>query len=804
MRARLQDVQFAFRQLRKNLGFTATTVLILGLGIGASTAIFSAVNPILFESLPYPQANRILMIWDVFQGARSAVTFHSYRELSERAHSFASMAVVKAWQPAMTGGAEPERLDGQAVSADYFRVLGIFPSLGRDFQRADDQFKGPRVVMLSDRLWQRRFAADRGIVGREVRLDDNLYTVIGVMPSGFENVLAPSAEIWSPLQYDASDVTDYDSQEWGHHLHMIARLRPGASPEQARLDLEAIANNPIHEFPRPRWAALKNGFIVDSLQREVTRGIKPALIAVLGAVMLLLAIACVNVTNLLLARGVQRQGEFAVRSALGAAQWRLIGQLLTESLFVALLGAAIGILIADLGIRLLLALSPADLPRVSSIGLNGGVFAFALALTMFTGVAVGLIPALHVSRKNLQPVLQRSAGRTATGHDWIRRTLVVAEVALALVLLISAGLLWHSLERLFAVDPGFDSSHLLTMEVQTSGHRFDDNAARARFFEQSLDAVRRVPGVADAAYTSLLPLSGQQYGEYGAHFEDGKGYDVFRYVVTPGYFETTHTPLRSGRLLNDLDVANAPQAVVISESLARKQFPGEDPVGKRVHVGPMDRPWYSVVGVIGDVKQRSLAEGRPDAVYITPQQSWFVDDAKSLVVRARGDAAPLAPLVRQAIWSVDKDQPVVRVATMNELLAASAAQRRFALIVFQFFALAGLVLSATGIYGVLSGSVSERTREIGIRSALGASPGDILALVFRQGMSLSALGMVIGFAGAIAATRAVASLLFGVSRLDPITYAAVTGVLLLVSAIACWVPARRAARVDPSVTLRVE
>jgi putative ABC transport system permease protein len=805
MKTPLRDLRFALRQLRKNLGFAATSILILALGVGASTAIFSALKPILFDSLPYPQAGRIMMIWDIFEGARSDVTFHTYRELAERNRSFESLAVLEAWQPTLTGPAQPERLDGQSVSAGYFRVLGVPPVMGRDFQASDDQFKGPKVAILSDRLWRRRFGGDSAIIGRQVKLDDDLYTVVGVMPADFENVLASSAEIWSPMQYDAGHITNYDTAEWGHHLHMVGRLRAGVSREQARRELDVTAHAPVPHFPRARWASLSHGFIVDSLQREVTRGVKPALFAVLGAVMLLLLIACVNVTNLLLARGALRRGEFAMRVALGAGRSRLGQQLLTESLLLAALGGALGMLVAKFGIRLLVALSPPELPRIGAIRLDLEVFAFGVAITALIGLVVGLVPALQASRSDPHTALQQSSRNTAgSRHQLTRRALVVAEVALALVLLVSAGLLLRSLERLFAVDPGFQSSHLLTMQVQTSGHRFDDEQVRSRFFQQALEAVRQVPGVSAAAFTSLLPLSGKQYGTYGTKFEDGGSYDVFRYAVSPGYFETTGIPLRRGRLLDAHDVAGAPPAVVISESLAKSQFAGRDPIGQRVHVGPTDRPWFTIVGVVDEVKQTSLAESDPRAVYITPAQSWFVDDAMSLVVRTRGDAAALAPAIRQAIWSVDKDQPIVRVATMDELLTASAAQRRFALIVFQAFALVGLVLAATGVYGVLAGSVTERTREIGVRVALGASPGDILALVFRQGMTLTGLGVAIGLCGAAVASGALITLLFGISRLDPITYLGVIGLLLGVSGIACWVPARRAAQVDPAITLRTE
>jgi putative ABC transport system permease protein len=801
------DLRYAFRQLRSNIGFTTVAVLTLALGIGATTAIFSAVNPILFESLPYPQAGRIMMIWDIFQGERADVTFHTYRELAERNRSFDAVAVMEGWQPTMTGAAQPERFDGQSVSAGYFSVLGVRPMLGRDFSPADNRFKGPKVAILSYGLWQQRFAGDGLIVGRQVTLNDDLYTIIGVMPKDFDNVLAPSAELWAPTQYDADHASDFNTGEWGHHLTMVGRMRPGVGLDQARRELAVIARTPVAEFPRPRWAALDHGLIVNALQSEVTREIKPALLAVLGAVLLVLMIACVNVTNLLLARGVQRRGEFAMRAALGAARSRLVRQLLTESLLLAAMGGVVGIMVAMMGVRALVALSPPGLPRVSAIGVDGATLAFAIGITTIIGLVVGLVPALHASRKDLQAGMQQSSMRTSGSHQWARRSLVVTEVALALVLLVSTGLLLRSLGRLFSVAPGFDAANVITMQVHTSSRRFHDsdmNGDRPRFFAQALEAVSHVPGVTKAGFTSLLPMSGDLYGKYGVQFEDGSGHGVFRYVVTPDYLATMGIPLRRGRLLDTHDVAGAQPVVLISESLARSNFQGQDPIGHRVHIGPVNRPFYIIVGVVGDVKQSSLATSDPEAVYITTDQSWFADRTLSLVVRAQGDAAALAPAIRNAIWSVDKDQPIVRVATMDSLLATSEAQRRFALVLFKAFALAALVLAAIGIYGVLSGSVTERMREIGVRSALGASRGNILALILRQGMTLTVVGAVIGLVGAVIASQALITLLFGVSRLDPVTYLGVIALLLGVSAVACWVPAWRAARVDPAITLRAE
>jgi putative ABC transport system permease protein len=801
------DLRYAARRLRKSPAFTTVSVLTLALGIGASTAIFSAVNPILFEPLPYPHAERIMMIWDVFKGGREDVTFHTYRELAARSRGFEALTVMQPWQPTMTGADQPERFDGQNVSWRYFHVLGVKPAIGRDFQETDDRFRGPRVTILSDGLWRRRFGGDSAIVGRQVTLDDNLYTVIGVMPGAFENVPAPAVELWSPLQYDSQNITNFDTGEWGHHLQMMGRVQPGLRADQARQELGLIARTPVPEFPRPAWASLQDGFIVNSLQGEITRGIKPALLAVLGAVVLVLLIACVNVTNLLLARGAQRRGELAMRAALGAGQSRLIRQLLTESLLLATLGGALGMVVAEMGVRALVALSPPGLPRVNAIAVDSAVLAFALGITTLIGLVAGLIPAMHASRDDLAAGMQPSSRRSAgpdRADSWTRRALVVTEVAFAVVLLVSAGLLLRSLQRLFAVAPGFNAAHLLTMQVQESGHRYDSDGARRQFFTQALEAALRVPGVDSAAFTSLLPLSSEMNGEYGFQVENGDRHGVFRYVVTPQYFETMGIPLRRGRLLDAHDDEGSPPAVLISESLAGSAFAGRDPVGMRVHIGPPNRPWYIVAGVVGDVEQTSLAEARPQAVYITPAQSWFADSEMSLVVRGRGEATALVPGIKSAIWSVDKDQPILRAAAMDQLLAASESERRFTMIVFEAFALAALVLSAVGIYGVLSGSVAERTREIGVRSALGASRGVILALVIRQGMTLTGLGVLIGLGGAAAATQAIATLLFGVSRLDPITYLGVIGLLAAVSAIACWAPAWRAARVDPSITLRAD
>jgi putative ABC transport system permease protein len=588
---------------------------------------------------------------------------------------------------------------------------------------------------------------------------------------------------------------------------MIARLRSEATLQQTSDDLNTIARTPTPEFARASWAALGRGLMVVQLKEDVVAAVKPALLAVLGAVGVMLVIACVNVTNLMLARGAQRRGEFAVRAALGAARVRMIRHLLTESFVLTATGGALGMIVAEWALGMFVALAPATLSRADAVRVNSGALWFGLALTALVGIVVGLIPAFRASATTLQSALQFGSTRVAGDHQTIRRVLVVAEVALAIVLLVSAGLLMRSVQRLFSISPGFDSSHLLTMQVQTSGRRFD-KAAADRFFGQALEAVRRVPGVTAAAFTSQLPLSGDE-SEFGLVVERDTGVNgqgglpVFRYSVSPGYIETIGIPLRRGRLLGPHDDASASRVALVSESLAKRFMP-RDLLGTRVQVGSSNMPWFTIVGIVGDVKQTSLAADRADAVYVTPEQWTFADNPMSLVVRTPVTTQALVSAIKTAVWSVNRDQPITRVATMDALVANTAAERHFALILFEAFSAIALLLSAIGIYGVLANSVTERTREIGLRSALGATRASILALVVRQGLSLTLIGAVLGLAGGAIASRTLVTLLFNTSRLDPVTYVAVVSVLFIVALVACWIPAWRASRVDPVVALRAE
>jgi predicted permease len=807
----MSDLRYAARRLRRTPGFTMVCVLTLALGIGGGTAIFGAVYPVLFQPFPYPDAGRIVHLSDYGSaGQPIEVTYGTFHELALRSRSFAELAATDRWQPALMELQEPERLGGALVTGRYFNVLGVMPMVGRNFTATDDEPGAPRVAIVSDGLARRRFGDARALLGRSITLDGDRYTVIGVLPPGFEDVLSPSADVWAPRRYRPD--TPFQSAEWGHHMWMIGRLAPGVAIEQARHEIAAIGASPIADFPRPAWAAMERGLDIRSLRDAVTRDVRPALLAVVAAVALVLAIACVNVTNLLLARGLRRRDELAMRAALGAGRGRIVRQLLTETLLLAVVGGSLGLVVGAAGVRALLALAPAELPRAGAIGVNMPALLFTIALTTLVGVVVGLVPALRGMNRDLRGGMQSGSRTTSGTSHTLRQSLVVAEVALALVLLVGTGLMLRSLSRLFSVAPGFDASHTLTMQVDAAGHRYDSDTATYLFFEEALERVRALPGITNAAFTSQLPMSGDLDG-YGVEWESvpqnrADLSSALRYAVTPDWFHAMRIPLRSGRLLGDEDRPGAPEAIVMSESLARRVIPGTDPIGQRLRGGPeigdTTRPWGTVVGVVGDVTQTSLALGADDAFYVAMGQWPWVDQVQSLVVRTAGDPASLAPAVERAIWSVDRNVPIIRVATMDDLLARSEARRHFVLIVFEAFALAALALAVIGIYGVLAGSVAERMRELGVRAVLGATPASLRALVVRQGMTLTVIGTAIGIGAAALATRAITTLLFGISRLDPVTYLGVIALLLGVSAIACWVPAWRASRVDPAVTMRGE
>ncbi|HEY4133356.1 MAG TPA: ABC transporter permease [Gemmatimonadaceae bacterium] len=800
------DAHYALRRLRRNPAFTATAVATLALGIGASTTVFSTISPILLEPLPFPHADRLVTVEDrTVGGAPMPVTFGTFAELRARTRSFEAMAVADGWRPSLSGDGDPERLTGQRVSADYFAVYGASPAVGRAFTAADETSGTTPIVILSDAFLQRRFGGDRSIVGRTVDLDGIPFTVVGVLPSSFRNVIEPAADIWTPLRDRATG--DFATREWGHHYQLIARLAPTASVDAATRELASIGRAQESAFPRPAWANLQQGLLVRSMQEFVAGPIRPTLLAIIGAMVLLLTIAVVNVTNLLLTRSAQRRSEFAMRAALGAGRGRIIRQLLTESIVLALIGNVLGLTLAYFGVRALVAAGPSQLPRADAIHISARALLFSVAVTTLVGIVVGLVPALNAARAESGLGLHQSSKRGV--RTTTRSVLVIVEVAIALVLLVSAGLLFRSVTRLLSVPPGFDPSHVVTMQVVATGRGLDSNSSRLQFYRSALDAVRAVPGVTSAAFTSQLPLSGDIDG-YGIEAQSvststgGAGGSAMRYAITPDYFATMKIPLLKGRLLTEDDRPGSPMAVVINESQARTLFGTRNPLGERIRFGPQSNgaEWDYVVGVVPDVKHYSLAAGAPDAFYVASNQWVWVDNAQTLIVRATGDATALVPSIKRAIWSIDRNRPIVRIRTMESFVAASASARRFALLVIETFALAALVLAAVGLYGVIAGGVAERIREIGIRSALGAAPTDIVYSVLRRSLGLTGSGLIAGILVSLIATRLIQSMLFGIARVDIVTYAGVVGLLLLVAAAAAWAPARRAVGVDPTTALR--
>ena len=801
----LNDLRYGLRQLLVRPGFTALSVLTLALGIGATTAIFSVVNPILFESLPYPNPDRVVRVSEVDKdGLPNGTGFATFVDVKAMSTSFEALAVNSQWQPTLQSNGDPERLSGQRVTRDFFAVFGVPPALGRDFT-AEENIRGKhRVVMLSDGLWRRRFGSDPAIVGKPVTFDGIEYLIVGVMPQTFENLISPSVQLWAPLGYEVS-------LPWAcrtcHHLGEYGRLKPGITPEAAKRELDLISGRLVAQYPTEYVAP---GMLVTPLQVVLTRNVRPALLAVLGAVGFVLLIACANVSSLLLGRAMQREAEFAIRGALGAKRGRVVRQLLTESVMLSLVGGAAGIALAWVGLQGLKAIAPANLPRLDAIGIDTGVLAFTAGLSLLTGLVFGLVPAFATARPDLFTAL-RPGGRH-TGHRSkrvLRGVLVGGEVALSVMLLVGAGLLMRSLEKLLSVNPGFDPTNLLTLTVQTTGTRYSTDEPVWAFWERTLEAVRAVPGVTMAGITSQLPLGGN-FDRWGVQIE-GKLLDnpeaapsADRFSVSPDYLQTMRIPLKRGRALTVADAGKRPPVVLINEAFAQVGWGGEDPIGQKIQYGGPDQPWRTVVGIVGTVQHTALDLDQAPQLYVPESQGQFADASMDFALRTRGDPALMAAAVRAAIKSVDPTQPILNVATMDDVVSATTRQRRFTFVLFQVFAVVALLLAAAGIYGVLAGSVTERTREIGIRSALGAPRAGLLSMVMRQGLALTLAGMAAGTIGALALTRFLQKMLFGVGARDPLTYTGVVVVLLAVACGACLAPAIRATRVSPLEALKAE
>ena len=807
-----QDLRFGARMLVKNPGFTAVAALTLALGVGANSAIFSVVNGVLLKPLPYKEPERLVRVFENHptfpKFPISPANFLDYREQSR---VFEDFAIFHRRDLQLAEGERPERLTAMLVSAGFFHLLGFEPVLGRAFLRDDELEANSRVVVLSHRLWQSHFASDPHVIGRSVKLNGDLFTVVGVMPPGLQHVggdyhslpHGENVDVWWPVP-----LSRIRNQRGSHYLNAIGRLKPGVTREQAEAEMNVIARRLEQQYPGSNkdWRIR-----LIPLRQEIVGQVRPMLLVVLGAVGCVLLIACVNVANLLLSRATAREKEIAVRSALGAARWRIVRQILTESMLIALLGGVLGLMLGVWGVRALVALSPDKLPRLHMVGIDGRMFGFTLAVSLLTGVIFGLAPAFPVSKANLNELL-KSGSRGATGglrHARLRGLLVIAEVSLAFVLLIGAGLLLRSFISLQRVDPGFNPERVLTASVNMSYARYSDQRLLATFFQRLLAKIQTLPGVRSAGATTDLPWTGYDENTSfvieGRPMSEDRGPHARYHSVTPDYFRTIGVPLITGRFLAERDDVDAPRVMLINQAMARRYWPNESAVGQRFSFDhrPSEKDWITIVGIVGDVKDTpSAAEAEPAFYWPLAQNIWQRE--VFLAVRTEVDPFTLVEPVRREVLALDKDLAVSDVNTLEQIAAAAVNGPRFALLLVAVFAGVALALAAVGIYGVMSYSVGQRTHEIGIRLALGARKGDVLRLVIKQGIVLVLIGAAIGVVSAFALTRVMATLLYGVSATDPLTFAGISLLLVAVALAACYLPARRAMRVDPMVALRYE
>ncbi len=812
MNTLLADIRYAIRMLLKAPGFTTIAIVALALGIGANTAIFSVVNAVLLRALPYQMPSDLVWIWgtnpqnDIPKENASYPDFNDWRQ---QAKSFSAMAAFTR-SAVILGGTEgePERVRAGVAVGDLFAVLGLEPAIGRKFLPEENEEGKHRVVLLSHSLWQRRFGGDPQIVGRQITINGNPHTVLGVLPVSFQDPLPGESEhleMWLPLGVSAR----IQEARRSDFLNVLARLKPGISRPQAQLEMSGIATALEKQYPNTNrgW-----GTIVQALHETMTGDVRPALLVLLGAVSVLLLIACANVANLLLARATSRQREIAIRAALGASRGRIVAQLLTENLLLSLCGGVLGLLFAYWGMEALLALSPGNIPRLDTIGIDREVLCFALAVSLGTGLVFGLAPALTVSKPQLNDVL-KEGGRTGEGGGTARRLrggLAVVEIALSFVLLVGAGLLIRSFVHLQQVDPGFHADQLLTVKLSLPTAKYKEDQQVVNFYDRLIAQLATQPGVQTATVTTALPLAGGN--DYLSFTVEGrvpgptdKEPDAESRIVGVDYFKALQIPLRKGRLFDDHDAGDAPRVVVISETMARKYFGGDDPIGKRITFDDpqaADAAWQTVVGIVGDVRGRSLNAEPYAQVYGVYRQT----PRRGMTVLLRTAAAPLALVstIRQQVVALDPQQPLYDLRTGEQVMAASVARTRFNMLLIAILAGIALALAAIGVYGVISYSVAQRTHEIGIRMALGASAGNVLKLVIGEGMLLAGAGIVVGVVAAFGVTRIMASLLYGVTATDPFTFLSLAFVLAAIAFFASYIPARRATKVDPVVALRTE
>ncbi len=804
MAALIQDLRYGARLLRRAPGFAAVAIAALAIGIGANTAIFSVVNTLLIQDLPYKAPDRLAVIWEhnlARDRQNNVVAPGNFIHWREANHAFEDLSAVSlTFRLTVTGnGKDPEELPFQLVSASFFPLLGVQPALGRPFTAEEDK-PNPRVIVISDRLWRRRLGADPGVLGHPMTIQGNPFTVVGVMPPGFYH-LDRSVDLWMPVGF-----SDEARTPQGRWLSVLGRLKPGMTFPAAEKEMERVHAELIRMFPEfnTGWTAR-----VVPLKTQLTGDVRPALLILLGSVAFVLMIACANVANLLLARATARQRELAVRAALGAARARLVRQMVAESLVLAVLGGVAGLLLAwwGLGVLRAVAVERLPIPRLEAIGIDGWVLSFTIAASLLSGLVFGLVPALSASGTALTDAL-KEGGRGASsgrGHR-TRNVFVVVEVALALVLLVGAGLLVRSFVALLHVDPGFDPSRTVTMRVGLPQSRYNDTQ-RVQFFQRLFEKVNALPGVQGAGGVSFLPLTGlgsatrlDIVGRPPAPL--GEEAIVNVRVVANGYFKAMGVPLTRGRLFNENDPADSRDKVIVNESLARQYFPNENPIGKRIRITWNDTRDDEIIGVVGDVRLTALGT-EPKATNYWPYAR-FPYPGMTLAVRTLADAASTSNAIVRLVREQDPDLAVADIRSMEDVVSASVAQQRLTMLLLTIFAIAALLLAAVGIYGVIGYTVTQRTQEIGIRMALGARQEDVLRMVVGQAMTLAAAGILIGGLGALGLTRLMTNLLFGIRPSDPVTFVAVAGVLAGVAAVASYVPGRRATRVDPVIALRAE
>jgi putative ABC transport system permease protein len=802
METLLRDVRYGVRSLLKRPGFTAIALIALALGIGANTAIFSLVNAVLLRPLPFAEPDRLVWVWGNIRGGgtRASVSpldFLDYRQQNTTFEEFAASFAVPL-PLNLTGDGEPERLQAGAVTGNYFQALGAKPALGRTFLLENEKPGNDQVAVLSYALWQKRFGGNPDIVNNTVTLDGKTFHVLGVMPQDFS--FPQSAELWVPLNFDAEPGM---KQRKAHFLRPIGKLKPGVTMAQAQADTDAVARRLEEQYPDTNsgWSLR-----LVSLREQLVGNTRPTLFILFGAVGFVLLIACANVANLLLVRAAGRQKEIALRTALGAGRFRIVRQMITESVLLALVGGVLGTLFAMWGVDLLVSLSAGSIPTTAHVKIDATVLGFTLLISLLTGVLVGLAPALRTLKVNLSDSLKEGGRSSSEGvqRNRTRSILVVLESAVAVVLLIGAGLLIRSLIQLQNISPGFDAHKVLTMRVDLPRQKYDTPEKSSNFFSQLESRLGGLPGVERVGLISELPLSGQPNdmpytveGRPPVSIDQAFDDDFRR--VNRQYFEAMRISILRGRNFTEQEVSQSAKVVIISDLLVRQTFPNEDPLGKRLIMSYGNQA-FEIIGIVGDIRHRALESEPVPAMYLpTYQTGWM-----NIVIRTKGDPIGLAAAVRKEVQGIDPDQPVADVKTMEQWLDTAVAAPRYRTGLIALFALVALILASTGIYGVMSYSVTQRTHEIGVRMALGAQRLDVLKLVVRQGMALVVVGVLLGLLAAIGLTRVMSSLLFGVTAKDPLTFAAVATVLTLVAFIACYLPARRATKVDPLVALRYE